>query len=171
MGVCDSTDDADAEFAEFEDSSTTKAPTTKEEAEAVDLRTAVSSGDVHTMIAVIELAPFAVRDWRAPVNLAKQNKSPGTLLHEACLPSIADSREMMVKMLIDGRVRVDATDDADRTALHNAALRGDNPEIAKALIEANADPNAKDENNKTPLDVAEANECEGMAQVLKALSA
>ena len=102
MGICDSTDDADAEFAEFEDGAT-KAPTTKEEAEAVDLRFAVASGDVHTMRAVIELAPDAVRDWRAPVNLSKQNKSPGTLLHVACLPSIADSREMMVQMLIDGR--------------------------------------------------------------------
>jgi len=136
----------------------------------VDLRFAVASGDVHTMRAVIELAPDAVRDWRAPVNLSKQNKSPGTLLHVACLPSIADSREMMVQMLIDGRVRVDATNDADRTALHNAALRGDNPEIAKLLIEANANPSAKDENSKTPLDLAEANEREGMIQMLKQLT-
>ena len=40
--------------------------------------------------------------------------------------------------------------------MHNAALMG-HKEIVEILINANADVNAKDANNQTPLDIAQIN--------------
>jgi hypothetical protein len=41
-----------------------------------------------------------------------------------------------------------------RNALHNAASRGAPDDIIKALIDAGADPKAKDYYGKTPADIA-----------------
>jgi len=165
MGVCDSTED---DHSEFEDDISQNVPQTKEEAEAVNLKAIVVAGEVHTLRAVITLAPDAVREWKGPESLSHRHENRSTLLHEAVIPSIADSREMIVKLLIDARVPVNAEDTCGRTALHNAAVR-DNPEIAKALVEANADPNAKDNDKKTALNYAEDNSLDEMAAVLRQL--
>jgi hypothetical protein len=75
----------------------------------------------------------------------------GTLLHH--LRAVEDVS--LVRRLLDAGVPVTAGDRRGRTALHVAVGDGGSPELVRALLAAGADPHAPDEDDVTPLDLAE----------------
>ena len=72
----------------------------------------------------------------------------------ALIYAVRDECDTIVKMLLDANVQVDESDPKQRTALHHAALRNDNPKILKLLLSAKPDINAADLDDKTPLIIA-----------------
>ena len=71
-----------------------------------------------------------------------------------------------VKVLIDAGAAVDTKDQNGRTALHAAALGGDDA-IAKALLAKGADLNAEDQAGSTALTYAAANGHDRFVQMLQ----
>lgn len=73
-----------------------------------------------------------------------------TVLHAAAThPGVAALRDL----LRDSGLSVDVCDAAGRTALHRGAERGC-PQVIEVLVALGANPNARDEAGRTPLDLA-----------------
>ncbi|MEU4645314.1 ankyrin repeat domain-containing protein [Micromonospora sp. NPDC023814] len=75
----------------------------------------------------------------------------GTLLHH--LRAVEDVS--LVRRLLDAGVPIGAGDRRGRTALHVAVGDGGSPELVRALLAAGADPDAPDEDDYSPRDLAE----------------
>ncbi|HEX5540024.1 MAG TPA: ankyrin repeat domain-containing protein [Micromonospora sp.] len=75
----------------------------------------------------------------------------GTLLHH--LRAVGDVT--LVRRLTDAGVPVNATNRHGRTALHVAVGDGGSPEMVRALLEAGADPQARDAYDQTVVEVAD----------------
>ena len=80
-----------------------------------------------------------------------------------------DSHVQLVQELLEAGIQVDAQDYRKSTALHFVGVSGENPALAKLLLDSRANPNAKDEYGCTPLDCAEDNEYDETAKVISAL--
>ncbi|MER7471454.1 ankyrin repeat domain-containing protein [Micromonospora sp. NPDC000018] len=75
----------------------------------------------------------------------------GTLLHQ--LRAVEDVS--LVRRLLDAGVPIGAGDRRGRTALHVAVGDGGGPELVRALLAAGADPDAPDEDDCSPRELAE----------------
>lgn len=84
--------------------------------------------------------------------------------------AISSDNTELTKLLIEHRADIKAVTDVGRTALHNAANRGD-LEIAKTLIEHGADVNAKVTNGWTPLHYAASASRKDIVELLLAKGA
>ena len=72
-----------------------------------------------------------------------------------------------MKLLIDRGADVNRHDGLEKeTPLHYAAKYG-NVELAKLLLEAKADPRAKEFHGKTPLDLAKENKHQDIVKLLE----
>ncbi|MEU6077896.1 ankyrin repeat domain-containing protein [Micromonospora sp. NPDC047074] len=74
----------------------------------------------------------------------------GTLLHQ--LRAVEDVS--LVRRLLDAGVPIGAGDRRGRTALHVAVGDGGTPELVRALLVAGADPDAPDEDHRSPRELA-----------------
>ena len=90
------------------------------------------------------------RDFRG----CSQTLKRGQTWVPALIYAVRDECDTIVKMLLDANVPVDESDPKQRTALHHAALRNDNPQILKLLLSAKPDINATDFFEQTPLIIA-----------------
>ena len=95
----------------------------------------------------VQRALEAGADWdsRALIYAASTNTDPNVIW-----AILREARESGVN-LINARSK-----DSRQTALHWAAGHNDNPDVARVLISAGADVNAKDIHGQTPLAEAEA---------------
>jgi len=97
------------------------------------------------------------------VDLNKQNENGMTFLNFA----VDNSHSELVKMLIEEfKADVNIRDDMGYTPLHSAAMSGDT-ELASYLIAHGADKGAKstDDDEETPLDLAESEEMKELLQI------
>ena len=113
---------------------------------------AVLKGRIENVLLLVSLG--------ADVNLGDNNGH--TPLHTAA--RIGNTEAAQALIFAAGSV-VDLPDEAGSTPLHMAASSG-HGETVEALLSANADPNARDVNRQTPLDLADI---EGHAEVARIL--
>jgi ankyrin repeat protein len=72
--------------------------------------------------------------------------------------AILDEDGRWVQTLLTAGADINSRDVAGRTALRNAAERGESPEVIAVLLRAGADARATDAQGKTALDYARQNE-------------
>ena len=89
------------------------------------------------------------------VEIRKQRVTP-------LIEAIAEQNVYKVKAQITAGVNLEETDSFGQTALHWAAKK-ESVEIARLLLNAGADPHARDEDGDTPINNARRNSVAGMA--------
>lgn len=114
---------------------------------------------------------FAIRNEHRSIVKMFLNPSYDLISHQDFIPNLFDefthgslrncqTREMAEIVFEEGHANVNARDHRFRTALHIAASFG-RSQVCKYLIEKGADPNANDEQGKTPLFMC----CESISNV------
>ncbi|XP_078422085.1 ankyrin repeat domain-containing protein 22 isoform X1 [Cetorhinus maximus] len=78
---------------------------------------------------------------------------PVLLLGYIIMESKKSRNETLIKMLVNAKVDVNATDNRGNSALHYACQMK-NKRIVSILTQANADPSIANKNGETPLDIA-----------------
>jgi ankyrin repeat protein len=122
---------------------------------------ATERGDLQTLKQLIAENPDSVRE-----SLETQDQP----LHIACWQKF----ESIVKLLIQAGADVNARGDFGATPLHYAVYEGDeySTPIVKALLNAGADPNIKDNRSSaTPLKWAQREHHDGLTESIRLLKA
>ncbi len=89
----------------------------------------------------------------ADVNIHSNNAMRVMALHSAVAHRDIDRAIQMARSLLEKGAEVNAKQSGGFTALHEAALRG-NIELTSLLLRWGADPSIKDDEGKSPIDIA-----------------
>ena len=122
-------------------------------------RTAIILGDVAAVRSILKSDPGAVD--------AREHGSFTPRHHGAASPDRKSTPVEIASMLLTAGADIEAKDDAGRTPLHWAAIRG-RDDVAALLISHKAVVSATDGEGKTPLDWAIEKKEDGVADVLRA---
>lgn len=98
----------------------------------------------------------------ADVNAASQNPMKVAPLHAA----VAGKNPEVIDLILSSNANVNAKQQQGWTAIHSAAMHGDLALLEK-LLARGADPMVKNDDGKTPLDLATEKEQEAIIQKLK----
>lgn len=86
-------------------------------------------------------------------------------LQRAFRKGVESGSEAVVRLFLDLKVRLDAPDDVEKTALHDAAELG-HYHVAKLLLDVGADADAIDKNGHVPIDLALKENHESIVRLL-----
>lgn len=100
------------------------------------------------------------------INQNARNASQTTPLHLATMFRVEATAKNLILFLLDSGAELNAKQAGGQTPLHHAVARGSIP-LVQTLILEGADPFMRDEQGKSPNDLASANKDEEMRLALK----